>query len=287
MDEKGEIGVKGMSDNNLITDFKPPFKVGKIVTNMDIYKAFKCGNAGGMRYFTSTNTLVLMLDHTKSLYNDVWQGDILHYTGMGQNEDQTLTRENKTLAEAAKRGITVHLFEAFKKKAYTYRGEVVLAGKPYQEKQNDKNDRLRNVWIFPLKLVKFKPPFEVGSTVPISTICDAFGCSNCGGIRSSHKTKTVVLIQDYVKSLYKDSWKNGIIHYVGSGRHGDQSLGGKNKRLAESKTNGYELHFFEVFKKGSYTYKGVVELAGDPYQMVQDDDDGKPRKVWIFPLRCV
>lgn len=36
---------------------------------------------------------------------------------------------------------------------------------------------------------------------------------------------------------------------------------------------------------GKYTYIGQVELAGEPYQ--EPDADGKPRLVWVFPLRQV
>ncbi|MBE3587300.1 MAG: HNH endonuclease [Thermoanaerobacteraceae bacterium] len=32
---------------------------------------------------------------------------------------------------------------------------------------------------------------------------------------------------------------------------------------------------------------GRVELAGQPYQEIQPDADGNPRRVWVFPLRLV
>ena len=69
---------------------------------------------------------------------------------------------------------------------------------------------------------------------------------------------------------------------------GDQVLAGnQNKTLAESETNGIEVHLFEVDDPGKYTYSGVVELAGKPYQEEQPDDNGNPRKVWMFPLKKV
>lgn len=50
---------------------------------------------------------------------------------------------------------------------------------------------------------------------------------------------------------------------------------------------GVEVHLFEVDDPGKYTYSGVVELAGEPYQETQPDDNGNPRQVWMFPIKKV
>lgn len=72
------------------------------------------------------------------------------------------------------------------------------------------------------------------------------------------------------------------------GKIGDQSIEKtQNKTLAQSETNGVEVHLFEVHERAKYTYAGVVELSGKPFQETQPDDNGNPRKVWIFPLRKV
>ena len=72
------------------------------------------------------------------------------------------------------------------------------------------------------------------------------------------------------------------------GKVGVQVLAGnQNKTLAESETNGIEVHLFEVDDPRKYTYPGVVELAGKPYQEDKLDDNGNPRKVWMFPLKKV
>lgn len=123
-------------------------RIDTVLTNQELMDVFKCGNAGGMRRSKKTNSLVLIFDHTKHLYDDEWKGDTLHYTGMGLEGDQRLDfRQNKTLAESRTNGVKV-LFESNK---YRYVGEVYLADEPYQEKQKDKNGLLRNVWFFPLK----------------------------------------------------------------------------------------------------------------------------------------
>lgn len=63
---------------------------GDVLNNNDIMRIFGCSGQGGMRKLNSTNTLVLISDETKGLYNDKWHEDEFHYTGMGKNGDQDL-----------------------------------------------------------------------------------------------------------------------------------------------------------------------------------------------------
>lgn len=105
-----------------------------------------------MRRSHATNTLVLISDKT-GLYDDRSEGDILHYTGMVQVGDQTLTSQNKTLAESRENGVSVHFFEVLKPKEYTYIGKVTFAADPYISRQRDRNGHMRNVWIFPLSII--------------------------------------------------------------------------------------------------------------------------------------
>ncbi len=127
--------------------------------------------------------------------------------------------------------------------------------------------------------------FAIGEVVSNRDIIDTFHCANMGGMRRSKATGTLVIVSDHTK-MYHDKWYGGELHYTGMGKNGDQVLkGNQNKTLAESRTNGVEVHLFEVFKATQYTYQGVVELAGKPYQEEQPGDDGRPRKVWMFPLK--
>lgn len=98
--------------------FIPSFPVGATVTHQELCLEFKCGNMGGMRRSHVTNTLVIISDHTKALYDDKLYGNELHYTGMGKSGDQTLTSQNRTLAESDTNGIDVHLFEVLKPTQY-------------------------------------------------------------------------------------------------------------------------------------------------------------------------
>ena len=134
--------------------------------------------------------------------------------------------------------------------------------------------------------MKFIPPFEIGDIISNTEIIEAFKVGNMGGMRRSKKTGTLVIISDNTKKLYRDKWNNGILQYTGMGKIGDQILTRtQNKTLAESNTNGIEIHLFEVDNPGEYKYLGVVELAGQPYQEIQPDQNGTPRNVWMFPLR--
>lgn len=137
--------------------FNPGIPVGSILTNDEIMEKFHVGNVGGMRRSKATGTLVLICDHTKSIYDDKWNNNVLHYTGMGKSGDQDINSlQNKTLAESNFNGVELHFFEVFRPKQYTYEGIVHLAGKPYQEIQKDENGYLRKVWMFPL--TKFTQP---------------------------------------------------------------------------------------------------------------------------------
>ena len=126
---------------------------GDALTNQEIGLRFSVGNMGGMRRSRKRNLLVLISDPFKGLYQDRWDGQVLHYTGMGKTGDQSLSfAQNRTLAESSSSKIPLHLFEAIEPLKYTYAGEVELVDAPYQEKQLDDRGRARTVWMFPLKL---------------------------------------------------------------------------------------------------------------------------------------
>ncbi len=126
--------------------------IGKNYSNEDITNAFKCSSQGGMRRSQKTNTLVLVANHVKSIFDDRWNGNTMNYTGMGLKGEQSLDfMQNKTLSESNTNGVSVHFFEVFTEKVYTYQGQVLLSRKPFQEQQDDEDGNSRSVWVFPLK----------------------------------------------------------------------------------------------------------------------------------------
>lgn len=133
--------------------FNPGYEIGQVVSNTDIVNTFVCGNMGGMRRSHTTNTLVIVSDYTKGLYQDKWIGGVLHYTGMGKKGNQDINRaQNATLAKCGQNGVDVHLFEVLERGKYIYCGRVVLNDEPYEEIQPDDDGEERTVWMFPVKL---------------------------------------------------------------------------------------------------------------------------------------
>lgn len=136
--------------------------------------------------------------------------------------------------------------------------------------------------------MRFQPGLQPGDIIDNQRLVEIFHCSSQGGMRRSHQTNTLVIVSDHTRSIYEDRWIDNIFHYTGMGQHGDQSLTFmQNKTLAESNQNSVNVHLFEVFAPGKYTYMGRVELAGRPYQELQPDADGNPRRVWVFLLQLV
>ena len=141
---------------NMQKEIEPvDINIGEEFNNQQIVNIFKCGNQGGMRRSLKKNCLILITDHTKSLYYDRIDSEgVLHYTGMGATGNQTLSYQNKTLNNSRNSDIKVFFFEKFGKESiYKFIGEVELIADPYKEKQFDKEGSLREVYVFPLKLI--------------------------------------------------------------------------------------------------------------------------------------
>ncbi len=146
--------AKFLKENDLsIADFV----VGNKYRNEEIRKAFKCSLFAGINRSLKTNTLVLTVKHNKPLYDDVWVGDIMHYSASGKNGDHKINHnQNKTLAESRTNGIKVYLFESYVDGEYYFDGEVKLIGDPYVCKRYGSDEKLRDVIIYPLKCVNGK-----------------------------------------------------------------------------------------------------------------------------------
>ena len=149
--------------------FNPGLKIGDTINNRQLMKIFRCSSHGGMRRSLRTNTLVMVLDHTRSSYEGRWFEDVLHFTGMGRQGDQRLDyAQNKTLAESRTNEIETFLFEVFEPGNYIFRGRAALAGKPYQEEQPDIDSNPRKVWIFPIKIQDQPSALPIPEAVQLS-----------------------------------------------------------------------------------------------------------------------
>jgi 5-methylcytosine-specific restriction protein A len=116
-----------------------------------------------MRRSLRTNSLVIVSDHTRGIYDDRWVSNgILHFTGIGLKGDQDIhLAPNKTLAESRTNGVGIFLFEVYEQGKYLFRGRVRLHARPYQTHQPDRHNSLRSVWVFPLRIAATDAVYQV------------------------------------------------------------------------------------------------------------------------------
>lgn len=138
---------------------------GDTINNQTICDLFGVANTGGIRVNRNRNLIVLISNNTDPAYQNDWRDDLLHFVGGGPG-NQTLTRQNRTLANSTKNNAVLHLFEVFQEKQYLYAGLVQLADEPYETEQVEKSGERRTVWVFPLKkrtdepVTETKPPIQ-------------------------------------------------------------------------------------------------------------------------------
>tara|TARA_B100000029_G_scaffold225539_1_gene223350 strand:- start:546 stop:1478 length:933 start_codon:yes stop_codon:yes gene_type:complete len=89
-------------------------------------------------------------------------------------------------------------------------------------------------------------------------------------------------------NIYHDSYNDSLGQYLytGAGQKGDQTLTGRNLRLAEAKKNGKKIHFFRQYNpKSKHQYVGEVEVVGIK-KGIQQDNSLIPiqRTVLVFHL---
>lgn len=135
--------------------------------------------------------------------------------------------------------------------------------------------------------IKTVDDLKINSIYTNAIIAKVFKCSKQGGMRKSNTTNTLILISKQTgKSIYHDTWVDNMLHYTGMGQEGDQKLDfAQNRTLKDSAKNGVIVHLFEVFKDTEYTYAGIIELAGLPYEAIEPDRNNTKRIVYKFPLK--
>ncbi len=127
--------------------------IGDIFTRDQLMSLFKISGQSGMMKTNTLNALVLTTSE-ESIYGDSSiENGTIQYTGEGQEGDQTITKNNKTLFYSKDNNLPVYLFTKDKKRRYIFEGRVELYDKPYQVQENDKNGKERLVWKFPLKVI--------------------------------------------------------------------------------------------------------------------------------------
>ena len=105
-----------------------------------------------------TDTTVVLISSIgrsggKFVYHDKWttNGDYL-YSGEGKTGDQTMTKGNLAIKNAARDGKKIHLFVKFSPQEYYYQGIFELIDYTYED-EKDENGNTRKEYIFHLKKV--------------------------------------------------------------------------------------------------------------------------------------
>lgn len=167
-DVEPEGAVQGEADE----EFAVPLEAGETIDNDTLHAIFRCSLLGPMRRSQKTNSLVLISDHTKPECGDQWIGKVFHYAGMGTvGEQSPASRQNSTLSASRENGVRLFLFEVFEEGNYVYTGEVELMDNPYRSRQPDAENVLRDVWVFPLRLISHRnPPIRRTGIPPIPAV---------------------------------------------------------------------------------------------------------------------
>lgn len=163
-----------------------PLIVGELYTRRDL--AFEYGGArqGGIIASTKTKSVFIFTDHAEAnqfgyVYDGFGEdGQILHYTGAGQDGDQLESHSNSPVLTHASKGRTLHAFVAdgvvpgSQVKRQRYIGEFFLdPARPFERMPApDRNGALRTVIVFRLVPVR-KVPDEVIERVGYSEISNS------------------------------------------------------------------------------------------------------------------
>lgn len=84
---------------------------------------------------------------------------------------------------------------------------------------------------------------------------------------------------------YKDGWiSDTVFQYTGEGQYGDMELTRGNLAIQRHKEQGRELHLFQRYGHGLYTYVGEFEYLKHEIRS-GDDTDKNRRKMIVFYLK--
>jgi HJR/Mrr/RecB family endonuclease len=144
------------------------FRPGEHYTHEEIYRTLSVGNAGGIRIGTNSDGTVRRIVLLTSVptaritkenpYHDRVEGDVLVYTGAGQEGDQALGGPNKRLIEQTTQPFPVYgfLLTRGRKKSgprrWRFLGMLAYL-RHYREMQIDVRKTGRSVWIFEFRVL--------------------------------------------------------------------------------------------------------------------------------------
>lgn len=147
MKEKGSGLYKSIFYDQI--KFIKNIDIGDVFSHDQLMSIFKISGQSGIMTSNTLNCIVITTSESNKFYEDsLIINETIQYTGQGQEGDQELKGNNKTLYYSKENERPVYLFSKDKNKRYIFEGQVELYDAPYQVKEND-----RMVWKFPFKIL--------------------------------------------------------------------------------------------------------------------------------------
>lgn len=98
------------------------------------------------------------------------------------------------------------------------------------------------------------------------------------------KGELISLLTDFgrINPCYPDfhGESTDVIHYTGSGRHGDQKLDAANRALLDAIKSGHSVPLFNKLAPGRWAFTGRWSVADGRYVF----DEKQNRMLWKFTL---
>ncbi len=144
--------------------FPPDYHVEKmarepILTYQQVEEQFGIRISGPGRGINPTDDAVVLISSIRKsggnfVYHDKWtaDGDYI-YSGEGRTGDQTMTRGNLAIKNAASDGKSIHLFIKFSPQEYYYQGVFDLVDYTYED-EKDEAGNIRKEYKFRLRKVQ-------------------------------------------------------------------------------------------------------------------------------------
>ena len=130
-----------------------------ILTYQQVEEQFGIRISGPGRGINPTDDAVVLISSIRKsgdnfIYHDKWtaDGDYI-YSGEGRTGDQTMTRGNLAIKNAASDGKSIHLFIKFSPQEYYYQGVFDLVDYTYED-EKDEAGNIRKEYKFRLRKVQ-------------------------------------------------------------------------------------------------------------------------------------
>lgn len=128
--------------------FDSGLKAGEKINNRRLMDIFHCACEGGIRYASITQTIIIVVNNTKTGLPDKWLDGVLEFAGRPLKKGGQFTGANRRLEQFLNSHGDIFLFAVNQPGIYEFLGPVTSAGTPRIEKTADNI----SYPVFPLRL---------------------------------------------------------------------------------------------------------------------------------------